>query len=49
LHACAYLRLIDKVDGALFQNARANPAFNVRATSPLEHHRVDSTEMQKLR
>ena len=47
-HPLANLRLIEQVDRALLEHARANPPLHVFTAAALQDHRVDALEMQEL-
>src|SRR6202041_925949 len=49
LHSLTYAHFYQKVDGALLQDSRSHPLLTVLATSSLDHNRMNSLAVQKVR
>ena len=49
LHPLADASFVEQVDGSLFEQAGANPLFDILAAASLEHDGLDAIEVQQVR
>src|SRR5690606_37084918 len=49
VHARPDLCGVEQIDRALLEHARADPPLDVRPAAPLQDHRLDAVQVQKLR
>jgi hypothetical protein len=48
-HACAYAGLVEQIDCALLENARADPRFRMLARLGFKNDGIDAFEMEQVR